>query len=143
MTPKIFGRLFAAALACCLLNSCRSDFHLVIFNNTDDRIIIRLRKDDPTPLYVLAGISGEITGVSTDDFSIERQGRVSHYHFPFAYTYPSASVPAGYERRVHRVGQTFYFQLARDNRIYILHRGEPLEEEAHPEQPAGFPLVPY
>ena len=142
MTPKILGRLLAAAVACCLLNSCRSDFHLLLFNGTDDTIITRRRALDPTPLVVLAGISGEITGVSTNDFTIERQGRVRHYHFPAAYTYPSASVPSGYERRVRGVGRTFYFQLAADNRIYILSRHEPVQERNHPAQPAGFPLIP-
>jgi hypothetical protein len=143
MIPKIFGRLFVAALACCLLNGCGPDFHLVLFNNTDDAIIIHRRTQDPTPLYVVAGISGEITGVSTDDFIIERQGRLLHYRFPSAYTYPSAEVPAGYQRRVRRIGRAFYFQLNPDNRIYILRQHDSLEETKHADQPAGFPLVPH
>ena len=142
MTLKILGRFLVAVLACCLLASCRSDFHLVLFNHTDDTIVIHRRTQDPTPLVVLAGISGEITGVSTDDFIIEREGRLLHYHFPLAYTYPSAAVPPGYKRRVPPLGPSFYFQLAPDNRIYMLRRNERSVETTHSPQPPGFPLVP-
>jgi hypothetical protein len=125
------------------LDGCRSDFHLLLFNNTEETIIIRRRTQDPSPLIVVPGITGEITGVSTDDFSIERNNQLLHYHFPPAYTFPSVAVPAGYERRVKRVGRAFYFQLAPDNRIYILRQQEVLQETSHSPQPAGFPLVPH
>ena len=141
MNPKICARLFAVALLCCLSSGCHSGFHVVLFNSTNDTIIIRRRAQDPTPLVVLAGISGNITGVSTDDFTIEREGRLLHYRFPEAYTYPSAAVPAGYERRVPSVGRAFYFHLAPDNRIYILRAHDSLHDISH-AQPAGFPLVP-
>ncbi len=143
MTVKTFGRLFAVALACCLLDGCRSGFHLVLFNNTDSTIIIRRRLTDRVPLVVVAGISGEFTGLSTDDFSLERDGKMLHYHFPLAYMVPSKSLSRGYERDVPKVGHCYYFQLAPDNRIYILQRKETLSAETHPEQPAGFPLAPY
>ena len=143
MTPKILARLLAVALACCLLDGCRSDFHLVLFNDTDDTIIIRRRLLDRTPMVVVAGISGEITGVSTDDFSIERNGRLLRYHVPPAYVYPSASVPPGFERKVPTVGKSYYFQLTGDNRIYMLRRRDALQTKDHGQQPAGFPLVPH
>ena len=143
MPFKVLARLFAAVLACCLLDGCQSNFHLVLFNNTDDTIILRRRELDRTPMVVIAGIAGEITGVSTDDFSIERNGKVLHYHFPPNYVYPSASVSSKYQCKVPGIGRAFYFQLAADNRIYILHRGERLEAPNHPTQPAGFPLVPH
>jgi hypothetical protein len=142
MHPQFLRRLVLAALACCLLDACGSDFHLVIFNDTDDTIVIRRRASEPSPLFVLAGISGEITGVSTDDFTIERQGRLLHYHFPLAYTFPSAAVPSGYKRSVRDVGRSYYFQFTNDNRIYILRQNEPLRSSDHPQQPPGFPLVP-
>ena len=142
MTLKNFGRIVAAAAACWLLNGCRSDFHLLLFNDTDSTIVIRRRMTERTPLVVVAGISGELTGLSTDDFSLERKGRILRYRFPTAYLFPSASVPSGYERAVPRVGRSFYFQLAPDNRIYILQRHEALSSETHPTQPAGFPLAP-
>jgi hypothetical protein len=143
MTPKILRRVFAAALACCLLTGCRSRFHLILFNNTEDTIIIHRRTLDATPLVVVPGVSGEITGVSTDDFILETRGRLLHYQFPVAYTYPSAAVPPGYVRRVRRFGPCFYFQLAPDERIYILRQHEPLREIPHAAQPAGFPLLPH
>lgn len=143
MTSKTLARLFFVAAVCCLLNGCRSEFHLVLFNDTDDTIIIRRRELDRTPMVVVAGISGEITGVSTDDFSIERNGKVAHYHFPSGYTYPSAAVPSGYARSVPHIGRSFYFQLLADNRIYILKRGEALESTDHSGQPGGFPLIPH
>ena len=142
MIPKIFARLCIVAVACCLLAGCRSDFHLVLFNDTDDTIIIRRRLLDRTPMVVVAGISGEITGVSTDDFSVERGGRLLRYHFPPDYSYPSVSVPSGYTRKVPQIGRSFYFQLAPDNRIYILRRSDALETHDHDHQPPGFPLVP-
>jgi hypothetical protein len=143
MIPKLLARLLLAALACCLLSSCRSKFHLLLFNNTDDTITIYLRTSDPTPLVVLAGISGDITGVSTDDFIIEHNGKLLHYRFPLAYTFPTAAVPSGYQRNVRRIGRSFYFQLASDNRIYLLPEHDPLQERNHPPQPAGFPLSPH
>ena len=143
MISKIVARLFLAVFGCCLLSGCPSKFHLLLFNNTDDTITIYLRTSDPTPLVVLAGISGDITGVSTDDFIIEHNGQLLHYRFPRAYTFPSASVPSGYERKVRRIGRSFYFQLASDNRIYILPERDPLQERSHPPQPAGFPLTPH
>lgn len=142
-TSKFLRRLFAASLACCLLSGCRSDFRLLLFNDTDSTIVIRRRSNERTPLVVVAGISGELTGLSTDDFSLERNGKLLRYHFPAAYMLPSAAGPSGYERTVPKVGRCFYFQLAPDNRIYILRRGEALSSEAHPTQPAGFPLTPY
>jgi hypothetical protein len=142
MTPKILGRLAAAALACFFICGCRSDFRLLLFNNTEDPVVLHRRADDPTPLVVLAGVAGEITGVSTDDFFIMRQGKPLHYRFPAAYTYPSAAVPPGYQHRVPHIGRVFYFQLAPDNRIYILRPDEPLSESGPAPQPAGFPLVP-
>ncbi len=142
MTPKILGRLAAAALVCLLLCDCRSDFRLLLFNNTEDPIILHRREKDPTPLVVLAGVAGEITGVSTDDFFIQRGDKPLHYHFPAAYTFPSAAVPPGYQQHVPKIGRVFYFQLAPDNRIYILRPHEPLSEATHSPQPAGFPLVP-
>ena len=143
MTPRILGRLFAVALACCLLSGCRSAFHLILFNNTDSTIVIRRRTTDRVPLVVVAGISGELTGLSTDDFSLERNGKMLRYHFPLAYMVPSKSASPGYERKVPRIGRCFYFQLAPDNRIYILRRKETLSAASHPAQPAGFPLTPY
>ena len=143
MTPKLLGRLLVVALACCLLDGCRSDFRLVLFNATDDTIVIRRRLLERAPLVVVAGVSGEITGVSTDDFSIERKGKMLRYHFPKAYMLPSAAVPPGYERKVPKIGRSYYFQLAPDNRIYILRRRETLQSDRHPEQPPGFPLAPY
>ena len=142
MSRKNLAHLFVGALFCCLLNGCRSNFHLVLFNDTDDTVVLRRRTQDRTPLVVYAEVSGEITGVSTDDFTVERRGRVLHYRFPAAYTYPSASVLAKYERRVPPLGRAFCFQLAQDNRIYILRRREALVAGSHPEQPPGFPLVP-
>ena len=142
MSLKNFGRFSIVVLFCCLLNGCRSNFHLVLFNDTDDTVVLRRRSQDRTPLVVYAEVSGEITGVSTDDFTIERKGRVLHYRFPAAYTYPSNPVPAKYERRVQPLGRSFCFQLAQDNRIYLLRRHEALTANSHPEQPLGFPLVP-
>ena len=141
-TPRALARLFLLAVACCFLNGCRSEFHLVLFNDTDDTIILRRRTLDRTPMVVVAGISGEITGVSTDDFSIERNGRLLRYHFPPGYIYPSGTVPPGYVRKVPKIGRSFYFQLAPDNRIYILRRRDALETRDHDRQPPGFPLVP-
>jgi hypothetical protein len=143
MTPKMLARLAAAAVACLLMCGCRSDFRLLIYNNTEDPVILHRRTDDPTPLVVLAGVAGEITGVSTDDFFIQRQGKALHYRFPAAYTFPSAAVPPGYQQHVPNIGRVFYFQLAPDNRIYILRPGEPLRETTRSPQPAGFPLVPH
>jgi hypothetical protein len=143
MTLKILERLFVAALVCCLWNGCRSNFHLVLFNNTEDTIIIHRRTLDATPLVVVPGVAGEITGVSTDDFILETKGRLLHYQFPVAYTFPSAAVPPGYVRRVRRLGPAYYFQLAPDDRIYILRPREPLQETTHAAQPAGFPLLPH
>ena len=142
MTPKRLGRLLIAVLACGLLNGCRSDFHLVLFNDTDDTIVLRLRPQDRTPLVVVAGISGEITGVSTDDFSIEQNGKVRHYHFPAAYAYPSNPSLRQYERRVPPLGRAVCFQLSQDNLIYVLRRHEQLVASSHPPQPPGFPLLP-
>ena len=142
MTLKDLGRIVAALAACWLLDGCRSDFHLLLFNDTDSTIVIRRRLAERVPLVVVAGISGELTGLSTDDFSLERKGKLLRYRFPAAYMTPSASVPSGYERTVPRVGRSFYFQLAPDNRIYILRRHEALSSETHPAQPAGFPLLP-
>lgn len=142
MIFKRLGGLLAAVLVCCLLNGCRSDFHLVLFNDTDDTIVLRLRTLDRTPLVVVAGISGEITGVSTDDFSIERNGKVRHYHFPAAYAYPSNPALKQYERAVPPLGRSVCFQLGQDNLIYVLRRHETLVARDHPPQPAGFPLLP-
>ncbi len=139
---RTLHRLCVAVLACYLLAGCRSDFHLLLFNNTDDPIVVSQRAQDPTPLRVQAGVTGDITGASTDEFSIERNGTVKHYLLPVAFTFPSG-LTAGYERRVHNVGKTFYFQLGADDRIYILRQHEPLEASAHSAQPPGFPLVPH
>ena len=143
MTLKNLGRFAVALAACWLLNGCRSDFHLLLFNDTNSTIVIRRRLADRVPLVVVAGISGELTGLSADDFSLERNGKMLRYHFPLAYMIPSATVPPGYERKVPRIGKSYYFQLAPDNRIYILRRNEALSSETHPAQPAGFPLSPY
>ena len=145
MTLKFLGRLLVFAVACCCLPglaSCHSDFHLVLFNDTDDAIIIHRRTLDATPLFVVAGVAGEITGVSTDDFILERNGRLLHYRFPLNYTFPSATVPSGYKRRVAGLGTSFYFQFNRDNRIYMLRKHDSPREASHPDQPPGFPLVP-
>ena len=142
MSAKFLLRVFAAVLFCGLLNGCRSNFHLVLFNDTDDTVVLRRRAQDRTPLVVYAEVSGEITGVSTDDFTIERRGRSLHYRFPAAYAYPSAPALAKYERRIQPLGRSLCFQLAPDNRIYILRRNEALVASSHPEQPPGFPLVP-
>ena len=142
MLPKLLGRLCIAVVACCLLSGCGSSFHLVLFNDTDDTVVMHRRTQDRTPLVILAEISGEITGVSTDDFTIERKGRVLHYRFPIPYTYPSFPELRKYERSVPPLGRAFCFQLAQDNRIYILQRHEALVAREHPAQPPGFPLVP-
>ena len=143
MLLKSLPRLAAVVLLGCLLNGCRSNFHLVLFNDTDDTIILRLRPPQGAPLVVIAGISGDITGLSTEDFTVERKGKVLHYRFPSIYAYPSPAVSSVYQRRVPQVGRAFYFQLAQDNRIYILRRQEKLENEEHFAQPAGFPLTPH
>ena len=143
MTRLNYGCLLVAALICCFLSGCRSGFHLVLYNDTDDIIVLRERGDtDRTPVVIYAELSGDLTGVSTDDFTIERKGKTLHYRFPPAYTYPSSSELAKYERKVESVGRSFCFQLAEDNRIFILRRREALNANGHPPQPPGFPLVP-
>lgn len=142
MRPRFLGLLLAALVTCGLLGGCRSEFHLILFNNTDDQIIFRRRAADPHPVVVLACTGGEVTGVSTDDLTIVRNGREFHYRYPVGYTYPSASVPPGYERSVRRLGTAFCLQLAPDNRLYLLRRHESYTAFQHPEQPPGFPLIP-
>ena len=143
MSFKFLGRLAGAVVACCLLNGCPSPFHLVLFNDTDDTVVVRRRSQDRAPLVIFAEISGEITGVSTDDFTITRKGKVLHYRLPIPYTYPSFPELRKYERNVPPLGRAFCFQLAQDNRIYILQRREKLVARDHPAQPPGFPLVPH
>ena len=142
MTLKLLGRLCIAVVACCLLNGCRSSFHLVLFNDTDDTVVVRRRAQDRTPLVIFAEVSGDITGASTDDFTIERKGKVLHYRLPIPYTYPSFPELRPYERQFPTLGRAFCFQLAQDNRIYLLERHEKLVARNHPRQPPGFPLVP-
>lgn len=142
MSLRLFVRVFAAVLLWSELSGCRSDFHLVLFNDTDDTVVLRRRAQDRTPLVVFAEVSGEITGISTDNFTVERRGQVLHYQFPAAYTYPSAPGLTKYERQVPPLGRSLCFQLAQDNRIYILRRHEALVASSHPEQPSGFPLAP-
>lgn len=143
MTRQNFGCLLVAALIGCLLSGCRSDFHLVLYNDTDDIVILRERGDqDRTPVVIYAELSGDMTGVSTDDFTIERKGKTLHYRFPPAYTYPSNAALAKYERKVQPLGRSFCFQLADDNRIFVLRRNEAFNTDSHPPQPPGFPLVP-
>lgn len=141
MTRRLF---FAAVLAACgLLEGCRSEFHLICFNNTNDQVIFRRRADDLRPVVILACTGADVSGVSTDDVSIERNGHAYHYRYPPGYTYPSAAVPAGYERRVQRVGKAFCLQLAPDNRLYLLRKGEAFTTFRPSDQPAGFPLAPH
>ena len=142
MTPKLLGRFLALALACGLLGGCRSNFHLVLFNDTSDTVVLRRRSQDRTPLVVFAEVSGEITGVSTDDFTIQRNGQWLHYRFPIPYTYPSFPELTKYERQMRPLGRCFCFQLAQDNRIYMLKRHESLTASSHSAQPPGFPLMP-
>ena len=144
MPPPTIRRLaFAVLLAACgLLGGCRSEFHIVCFNNTNDQVIFRRRAGDLRPVVILACTGADVSGVSTDDVTIERNGRVSHYRYPAGYTYPSAAVPAGYERRVQRVGKGFCLQLAPDDRLYLLRKGEAFTTFQHSAQPAGFPLAP-
>ena len=142
MIARLPGLLLAALAACCLLNGCRSEFHLVLFNNTNDQIIFRRRASDPRPIVIIACTGAEVTGVSTDDLTIERNGTVYHYRYPVGYTYPSAAVPSGYERKVPHLGKAFCLQLAPDNRLYLLRRREAYTRFQHPDQPPGFPLDP-
>lgn len=144
MTRLNFGCLFVAVSICCFLSGCRSEFHLVLYNDTDDIVILRERGDsDRTPVVIYAELSGDLTGVSTDDFTVERKGKTLHYRFPPNYTYPSSSALAKYERKVESVGRSFCFQLVNDNRIFILRRHEALNADSHPPQPPGFPLEPH
>ena len=143
MLLKSLTQFLAVVLLCCLLNSCRSSFHLVLFNDTDDTLVLRLRPPQGTPLVIIAGISGDITGLSTEDLTVERKGKLLHYRFPSNYAYPSPAVSSIYQRNILQLGQAFCFQIAQDNRIYILRRREKLENEEHLIQPAGFPLRPH
>ena len=142
--PRSFRVPLFAALTLCslLLGGCRSEFHLVLFNNTNDQVIFRRRAADPRPVVILACTGGDVSGVSTDDLSIERNGHVYQYRYPAAYTYPSASVPPGYERSVRRLGKAFCLQLAPDNGLYLLRKKEAFTSFQHPDQPPGFPLRP-
>ena len=144
MAPRFSALCLAALTACGLLTACpgRSEFHLVLFNNTNDQIIFWRRAADPHPEVILACTGGNVTDVSTDDMMIQRNGSIYHYRYPAGYTYPSASVPKEYERKVRRLGKAFCLQLAPDNRIYLLERREAYTDFAHLAQPAGFPLEP-
>ena len=143
MSRLNFGYFLVVALICCALSGCRSAFHLVLYNDTDDIVILRDRGDlDRTPVVIYAELAGDMTGVSTDDFTIERKGKTLHYRFPPTYTYPSSSALAKYERKVESVGRSFCFQLVDDNRIFILRRHEAFNADSHLPQPPGFPLVP-
>ena len=140
-----FSALCLAALAACgLLTACpgKPEFHVILFNNTNDQIIFWRRTADPHPEVILACTGGNVTDISTDGVMIQRNGTIYHYRYPAAYTYPSASVPPGYERKVRRLGKAFCLQLAPDNRIYLLERREAYTDYAHLAQPAGFPLEP-
>ena len=143
MTFKLLGRLCVAVVVCCLLNGCKHPFSLVLFNDTDDTVVVRRRTGDRTPLVIDAEVSGDITGASTDDFTVERKGKVLHYRLPIPYTYPSFPELRRYERRFPSLGKAFCFQLAQDNRIYLLRRDEKLVARDHPTQPPGFPLLPH
>ena len=134
--------LLAAVAACGLLGGCRSEFHVILFNNTNDQIIFRRRAADPHPVVILSCTGGDVTDVSTDDVTIERNGVVYHYRYPAAYTYPSGAVSSTYEYKVRRLGKAYRLQLAPDNRIYLLQRRESYTAFQHSEQPKGFPLLP-
>ena len=142
MTAKILGWLLVAVFACCLLNGCQRGFHLVLFNDTNDTVVLRPRNPERTPMIVDAEVAGEFTGVSTEDFTIERKSKLLHYHFPQAYTYPSSGL-SKYTRKLQPLGRSFVFQLAPDNRIYVLRRHEVMNTRMPDAQPAGFPLVPH
>lgn len=147
MKFSFFGRRpgvasLTAALCGVLLGGCRREFRLVLFNNTDDQITFRRRAADLRPVVVLACTGGDVTGLSTDDLTIERNGRTLHYRYPASYTYLSEKLPSGYERSVRRLGQVLCLQLAPDNRIYLLREKESYTGFRHPAQPPGFPLVP-
>ena len=145
MTLRFFGRCTARlALVAGLLGvgGCKREFHLVLFNNTNDQIIFRQRAGDLRPVVILACTGGDVTGLSTDDLSIERNGQVMHYRYPAAYTFPSEKAPSGYERHARRLGKAYCLQLAPDNRLYLLRTKEAYTTFQHPEQPPGFPLVP-
>ncbi len=144
MLPRFSAFCLAALAVCGLLTACpkRSEFHLVLFNNTNDQIIFWRRAADPRPIVILACTGGNVTDLSTDGVMIQRNGTVYHYRYPAAYIYPSASVPPGYERKVQRIGKAFCLQLAPDNRIYLLERREAYTDFAHLAQPTGFPLEP-
>lgn len=114
----------------------------MLFNNTDDQIIFRQRAGDLRPLVILACTARDVTGLSTDDLSIERNGQVFHYRYPAAYTYPSEKVPSGYERHARGLGKAYCVQLAPDNHLYLLRAKEPYTNFQHPAQPPGFPLAP-
>ena len=60
--PFFFGFLVAAVAACGLLGGCRSEFHVILFNNTNDQIIFRRRAEDPRPAVILSCTGGDVTG---------------------------------------------------------------------------------
>ncbi len=142
MDPKFSLKVAVALAACVLLTGCPKDFHVVLFNNTDDPVVCRRRDGDPAPAAVFAGAGVEITGVSGDALTIERRGRTRRYLFPLAYADPQANPAPGYRAGVPNVGRSYRLQLADDNQIYLLRRGESFRDRGHAEQPTGFPLVP-
>ena len=100
------------------------------------------RPEDPVPMVVLAGISGEITGVSTDEFTIEHGGRLLHYRFPSAYMIPSHCGAVWLPARCPHDRSRVLLPTRPGQPHLHPERREPLEVIHHLDQPAGFPLVP-
>ncbi len=144
MAPRFSALCLAALAACGLLTACpgKPEFHVILFNNTNDQVIFWRRAADPHPEVILACTGGNVTDLSTDGVMIQRNGTIYHYRYPAAYTYPSAAVPPGTNARCGGWARRFASSSRRTTASICWNDGRPTRISRTLAQPAGFPLEP-